>query len=151
MNKPEIIEKVTPVIEKASEDSGLILLETDLVKESGKWVLRIFIYNPEKPITHQDCENITRKIDSYLEEIITIPFSIEVSSPGLERKLKSYREYEIFRGKRVKIKLKNGDILISELNARIIEKYKNGDISYTKLEPEYKHSCHPEERPKGAT
>jgi len=126
-----------PVVDKIVKDSGLILVEEDFVKEAGKWTLKIFIYNPEKPITHENCENVTRKLSEHLDEIITVPYYLEVSSPGIDRKLKSEREYHIFKGKRAKIKLKTGKIYISEINDEVIKKYINNEISYTKLDPEY--------------
>lgn len=137
ISKTEMNSKIMPVVDKIVKDSGLILVEEDFVKEAGKWTLKIFIYNPEKPITHENCENVTRKLSEHLDEIITVPYYLEVSSPGIDRKLKSEREYHIFKGKRAKIKLKTGKIYISEINDEVIKKYINNEISYTKLDPEY--------------
>ena len=137
-NTHEINNQILPLIDKAVKDSGLILVEADFKKESGRHILRIFIYNAQRAITHEDCEIITRKLGDYLEEIIDVPFSIEVSSPGLDRKLKSEKEYIIFKGQKAKVKLKNGEVFITEINEELREKFKNNEISYTKLEPEYK-------------
>lgn len=127
-----------PVIEKAVEENGLTLIEADFTKESGQWTLKIFIYNPENPITHEDCTNVTKALNDYLDDLIESPYSLEVSSPGLERKLKSEKEYDIFKGKRAKVKLKNGDVFVIEINEELKGKFLNGEVSYTKLEPEYK-------------
>ena len=43
-NRKEIIEKITPVIENAAMKNGLIPIEIEFQKESGKWFLRIFVY-----------------------------------------------------------------------------------------------------------
>ena len=156
INKTEIIKKVTPVIEKAVEESGLLLLEVDFVEEFGTWHLQVFIYNPKGSITHEDCGKITTVLDEQLDLLIPIPFYLEVSSPGIERKLKSPKEYEIFKGNRVKIKLKqpvNDNIktyigtiveysketglkIKLEENNKIIEIDEN-NISQIKLEPKY--------------
>lgn len=156
INKIEIIKKVTPVIEKAVEESGLLLLEVDFVKEFGKWHLQVFIYNPKRSVTHEDCEKVTIKLDEHLELMIPIPFYLEVSSPGIERKLKSSKEYEIFKGNRVKVKLKQsineniktfigtivdykketGLKIKFEETDQIIE-IKENNISQIKLEPKY--------------
>ncbi|MFH0702443.1 MAG: hypothetical protein V2B14_02750 [bacterium] len=106
IDKKEILSKITPVIEKFASQSGLILLEVNFVKESGRWHLRIFIYNQEHPISHEDCENLTKNIDESLDSFIPVQYCLEVSSPGIERKLKSVKEYNIFRDKKVEIKLK---------------------------------------------
>ena len=106
VNKKEIIDKITPVIDSIVKNLGLILVEVDFVNESGRWVLRIFIYNDLQPISHKECEEVTKGLDDYLDELIPIHYYLEVSSPGLTRKIKSQKEYAIFKGKKVKIKLK---------------------------------------------
>ncbi len=106
VNRREILDKTMPVIENFVQQAGLVLVEVDFVKESGHWFLKIFIYSPERPITHNDCENLTNNLDGYLDELIDIPYYLEVSSLGADRKLKTAREYDIFRGKKVEIKLK---------------------------------------------
>jgi len=137
MNKHEINERILPVIEKLVNESWLKLVEADLTKETGKWVLKIFIYNPKKPVTHEDCEYVTRKLSDLLDELIPFPYNLEVSSPGLDRKLKSEKEYDIFKGQKAKVKMKDGEVFITEINEDLKEKYKNNEIKYTKLEPEY--------------
>ena len=115
-SRKEIIQKITPVIENAAIKNGVIPIEIDFQKESGKWFLRIFIFDPEHPVDLDDCEKLTRSIDDFLDEIIPVKYSLEVSSPGLERKIKSAKEYTIFKGKKVKIKLKEE---IEELKEKI--------------------------------
>lgn len=106
-NKKAILEKIIPIIESTAKNANLELVEADLVQEGGFWHLRIFIYNYDHNITHEDCEKITRNLDEGFEELIPVQFYLEVSSPGVERKLKSIREYTIFKGKKVEVKLKH--------------------------------------------
>ena len=54
----------------------------------------------------EDCENITRSLNDFLDEIIPVKYYLEVSSPGVERKIKSDKEYLIFKGKDISLKLK---------------------------------------------
>lgn len=105
-NKKEILEKITPVIENTAMRYNLIPIEISFEKENGHWFLRIFIYSNDHPVNHKDCENITRSIGDMLDEIIPFKYYLEVSSPGLDKKLKSKREYEIFKGHNVIIKVK---------------------------------------------
>ena len=65
-----------------------------------------FLYSKEKDVTLEDCENITRSLNEFLDDIIPVKYYLDVSSPGLERKFKSEKEFEIFKGRRVSIKLK---------------------------------------------
>lgn len=106
VNKIDTIEKITPVIENTAMRYGFFPIEIDFSKESGRWFLRIFLYSKEKPVTLDDCENISRSMSDFLDELIPVKYNLEVSSPGLDRKIKSDKEYVIFEGKLVNVKLK---------------------------------------------
>ena len=103
----KLLEKINPIIENTLMRYDLIPLEVEFVKESHRWFLRIFIYSYSRPITIDDCERVTRSLSDFLDELIPFKYHLEVSSPGLERKLKSDKEYLIFAGKNIDIKLKN--------------------------------------------
>lgn len=109
-DKKEIINKITPVVENTLMRFGFIPVEIDFVRENNKDILKIFIYSKTKPVTLDDCEKISRSLDEFLDELIEFKYSLEVSSPGLTRKLKSEKEYLIFIGKIVSIKTKTNDI-----------------------------------------
>lgn len=106
INRHEILEKVTPLIENTAMRFGFIPVEIEFVKENHRWFLRIYLYSREKDITLDDCENVTRSLSDFLDELIPVKYYLEVSSPGLERKFKSEKEFIIFKGRRVSIKLK---------------------------------------------
>lgn len=138
-SRKDIIEKITPVIENAAMKNGVIPIEIDFQKESGKWFLRIYIYCNDHPVNLDDCEKLTHTIDNFLDEIIPVKYYLEVSSPGLERKIKSIKEYTIFKGKKIKIKLKqpiretNNKILVGtiedfQINIGLIIKDENENI-----------------------
>lgn len=105
-NKNEILEKLTPLIENTAMRYNAIPLEIDFSKENGKWFLRIFLYKQDG-VTLEDCENVSRSLNPFLDELIPIKFYLEVSSPGLDRKLKSDKEFIIFQGKIIDLKLKS--------------------------------------------
>jgi ribosome maturation factor RimP len=121
VNKKEILDRVTPVIEQIALQLGLVLVEVDFVMESGSWHLRIFIFSNDHPISHKDCEDMTKSLNEYLDPLIQIPYYLEVSSPGVERKLKSPKEYEIFKGRKADIKLKQPQDDLKLFTATIIE------------------------------
>ena len=106
INRYEIIEKITPLIENTAMRFGLVPVEIEFVKENHRWFLRIFLYSRERDITLDDCENVTRSIEDFLDELIPVKYNLEVSSPGLERKFKSEKEFIIFQGRRISLKLK---------------------------------------------
>lgn len=105
-NKKEAIEKITPVIENTAIRYNLIPIEIQLEKENGHWFLRIFIYSMDHPVTHEDCEHISRSLGDMLDELLPFKYYLEISSPGLDKRLKSPREYQIFTGHNVIIKVK---------------------------------------------
>ena len=105
-NKKELLDKLNPLVENTLMRYDLIPLEVDFVKEAQRWYLRIFIYSYSRPVTIDDCEKVARSLSDFLDELIPFKFYLEVSSPGLDRKLKSDKEYVIFSGKKVDIKLK---------------------------------------------
>ena len=106
INRHEILEKITPLVENTAMRFGFIPVETEFVKENHRWFLRIYLYSKEKDISLDDCENITRSLSDFLDELIPVKYYLEVSSPGLERKFKSEKEFLIFKGRRISVKLK---------------------------------------------
>lgn len=99
-------EKVKELLSPILEDRGLKLVDIEYI--TGKRpVLRIYIYNPEGT-SIDDCEYVSQRIGSILdvEDLIKTSYTLEVSSPGLDRKFKNVEEYNIFKGKDVIIKTK---------------------------------------------
>ncbi len=118
LNKRELVNSITPVIENTAMRYGLIPLEISLEKENGHWFLRIFIYSNNHNVSHLDCENMSRGLGDMLDEIIPFKYFLEVSSPGLDRKFKSEKEYIIFKGHNIILKLKNQ---IEQISSKTIE------------------------------
>ena len=116
-NKRELLETIEPVIENTAMRYGLVPLEVLFEKENNKWFLRIFIWS-NHGVSHLDCENMSRGLGDMLDELIPFKYYLEVSSPGLDRKLKSPKEYIIFKGHDVIIKLKN---LTEEIPQKVFE------------------------------
>ena len=147
LNKREIIEKITPVIENTAMRYNLIPLEISLTKESERWFLRIFIYSADHSITHKDCENITRGLGELLNELIPFKYYLEVSSPGTDRKLKTAREYVIFKGKTALVKIKNpvdesGD---KKIKAKLLDYNDGMGLRILKLDTGKEYTLKPDE------
>ena len=106
LNRHEILEKITPLIENTAMRYGYLPIEIEFVKENHRWFLRIYLYSKEKDVTLDDCESVTRSLNDFLDELIPVKYYLEVSSPGLERKFKSDKEFLIFQGRRISLKLK---------------------------------------------
>ena len=104
-NKKELMDKLIPLVDNTLMRYGLISVETELVKENHRWYLRIFIYSEDHEVHLDDCERVSRSLSDFLDELIPFKYNLEVSSPGLERKLKSTKEYLIFKGRDINLKL----------------------------------------------
>ena len=108
VNQREILAKITPLIENTARRFDLIPIEIEFEKENQRWFLRIFLFAKDRGVTLEDCENVARSLSDFLDDLIPCKFYLEVSSPGLERKLKSDREYLLFQGHNIILKLKSG-------------------------------------------
>lgn len=107
INRHEIIEKITPLIENTAMRYNLVPVEIDFSKENHRWFLRVYLFSYDHNVSLDDCEKVTRSMEDFLDELIPCKYYLEVSSPGLDRKFKSDKEYLIFRGKNISIKLKD--------------------------------------------
>jgi len=106
--KTELIEKVTAIVERAGRDDGIEAVEVQFLGGGRNRLLRIFIDKPQG-VTHQDCEMISQYVGTVLDVEDAVPggsYTLEVSSPGIERKLARPADYERFAGKLAKIILR---------------------------------------------
>lgn len=107
-DRKAIIENVREITERVGADTGLEVVDVQLLGGGGTRVLRIFIDKPEG-VTHADCERISQHVGTILDVEDVIPggrYTLEVSSPGVERKLSRPREFERFVGRKVKVVLR---------------------------------------------
>ncbi|NLN15645.1 MAG: ribosome maturation factor RimP [Tissierellia bacterium] len=91
---------------QVAEELGFELVDVEYVKEFGSYILRIFI-DKEGGVNTDDCERMSEKLSALLDEKDPIknPYFLEVSSPGLDRPLKTDRDLERNLEKEVEIKL----------------------------------------------
>ena len=101
-----IVERVTPLCERVANDLGYFIWDVDYVKEGTEWFLRIEI-DKDGGIGIEDCEAYSRAIDPLLDEenYIEGTYRLEVSSPGIERIIKTDFHLEKCIGEVVEIKL----------------------------------------------
>jgi ribosome maturation factor RimP len=100
-----IEERVQQIAERVAADNGLELVHAEVAGPEGKPILRVFIDKPEG-VTHEDCSAMSLHLGTVLdvEDFIHSPYTLEVSSPGLERGLYKRRDYERFAGRMAKLK-----------------------------------------------
>ena len=85
-----IAETVRVLVAPVAEELGLLLWDVEFVKEGARRILRVTI-DHEDGITIDDCERMHRAIDPILDEAdpIEVAYDLEVSSPGIERDLRT--------------------------------------------------------------
>jgi ribosome maturation factor RimP len=99
------IDRVRGVAERVAASSGLEIVEVELRGSGGNRMLRIFIDKPGG-VTHEDCANLSREVGTILDVEDIVPggqYLLEVSSPGLDRKLTSPADFSRFAGSRIKL------------------------------------------------
>ena len=101
-----IVSKVTPLCERVASELGYFIWDVDYVKEGTGWYLRIEI-DKEGGVDIEDCEKYSRAIDPLLDEenYIEGAYHLEVSSPGIERIIKTDFHLSKCIGEVVEIKL----------------------------------------------
>ena len=100
--------KVREIAERVGASEGLEIVDVELSGGGKARLLRIYIDKPEG-VTHADCETISHQVGTILDVEDVIPggaYTLEVSSPGVERKLTKPADFERFRGQKAKITLR---------------------------------------------
>ena len=106
MIKKNIAGTVADLVSPVADEMGIILWDVEYVKEGTKKILRITIDSNEG-IDINTCEKFHRTIDPMLDEADPIDESyyLEVTSPGIEREIKTDAHIEMCLGEKVEVKL----------------------------------------------
>jgi ribosome maturation factor RimP len=108
------VDRVRAIADRVASSSGLEVVDVEFVGGGKHRMLRVFIDRPgavptpDHPagVTHEDCVSFTREFGTILDVEDAVPggsYVLEVSSPGLDRKLTRASEFERFVGSRVKL------------------------------------------------
>src|ERR1700744_448164 len=103
--KDEIVAKIAEITERVADPEGIEIVEVQLLGAGRGRLLGIFIdrpsteASPDRPhgVSHADCEFISQQVGTILDIEDVIPgdsYTLEVSSPGLERKLPKDKDFE---------------------------------------------------------
>jgi ribosome maturation factor RimP len=106
LSKKNIIRTVKEHCEPIIEDLGYDLVDLEYIKENGNNILRFYIGKPDG-ISIDDCQRVSEQVGDKLDELDPIDESyyLEVSSPGLDRPLKTDKDLKRNIGKDVEISL----------------------------------------------
>lgn len=107
MNRTGILAKIEEIAERVAQPQGIEIVEVDL-KGAGRHQVLLIVIDKLSGVTHEDCEFISQQVGTILdvEDTIRGTYSLEVSSPGVERKLLKWKDWERFVGEKVKVVLR---------------------------------------------
>jgi len=99
------MERIQQIASRVAATHGVELVEAELHGGGKARVLRVVIDKPEG-VTHEDCANVSRELSTVLDVEDAVPggpYTLEVSSPGLDRRLLKPEDYQRFIGSLVKL------------------------------------------------
>ncbi|MGM0499380.1 MAG: ribosome maturation factor RimP [Bacillota bacterium] len=128
----KVAETVTDFVLPIAHSEDLNLIEVEFLKEGSDWILRIFLENKDGDLTIEECEKVSRSLSMILDEEDPIDKSyiLEVSSPGIERPLKTEADFERFQGELIAVKT------FKKINGKkefigTLEKFEDDNITLT--------------------
>src|ERR1700752_3343376 len=108
MVQGSVAERVRHLAEQTAIDHGLELVHAEVAGPEGHPIVRVFIDKPGG-VTHDDCSDVSHHLSTVLDvqDFIHSAYTLEVSSPGIERGLYKPADYERFAGHLAKIKTRS--------------------------------------------
>src|SRR5436305_5242709 len=108
MTEP-VASKIEEIANRVAASEGLEIVEVEVKGGGQHRFVRISIDKPDG-VSHGDCEMVSQQVGTILDVEDVVPggrYTLEVSSPGVERKLLKPQDYERFQGKKAKITLRD--------------------------------------------
>jgi ribosome maturation factor RimP len=105
------VERVREIANRVASSQGLEVIDIEFLGEGKARMLRVFLDKPSQGndplagVTHQDCASFSREFGTILdvEDVMPSSYTLEVSSPGLDRKLVKAADFTRFTGSRMKL------------------------------------------------
>ena len=101
----DITTKVSKLVGPILNELGYDLVDVEYAPDRGRWVLRLYV-DKDAGITIDDCVRVSREIGDLIDvkDIMNHEYVLEVSSPGLNRRLKKEKDFVKAIGKKIKVK-----------------------------------------------
>ena len=122
------LEKIREAAERVARSVGMEVVDVGW-KVGKERFLRVYIDKPEG-ISHRDCEVVSQQLSVILdvEDLVTGPrYTLEISSPGLDRKLYKPADYQRFVGRLARVSLNDG--LAAAPGASVNQKFFEGRLA----------------------
>jgi len=99
----QILDKFEKEIQEHLDSLNLELSDLEYVQEGGYNYLRVYVEKKDGTTSLDDCIELSNKIDDLADKLINKKFYLEVSTPGVERKLKKEKDFLRFTGEKIKV------------------------------------------------
>jgi ribosome maturation factor RimP len=105
----DVPDKIHALVAPAVEAAGYELVDAQWKHELVGWIVRLLIDKPAG-VSHEDCERVSREVSVLLDvhDVVPHAYHLEVSSPGLDRPLRTEAHFRKFIGQRARVKLHQG-------------------------------------------
>ena len=122
------VEKIRAVAERVTASEGLTLVDVELKGGRLNQLLRVYIDKPAG-VSHADCAAVSEQMSAILDVEDPFPgaYTLEVSSPGLDRKLRKPGDYMIFKGRLARLVLRDAADPQKVLEGRLLG-FENGRV-----------------------
>ena len=123
----DLKDKIWQLTEPVAASEGMELIHVECVKMHSRWVFRLFL-DKEGGVTLNDCTTVSNQLGDILDvhDLSRGPYTLEVSSPGIDRPISRDQDFEKFRGARVKIRTRMKIDSMKNFQG-ILEDYKEED------------------------
>ncbi|MDD5170803.1 MAG: ribosome maturation factor RimP [Syntrophales bacterium] len=100
-------DKIKALAEPAIEAEGMELILAECLIMKSRWVVRLYVDKPGG-VTLDDCSDVSHLVGDILDvhDVLPVAYTLEISSPGLDRPLARDKDFLSYRGQRVNIKTK---------------------------------------------
>jgi ribosome maturation factor RimP len=101
-------QQIRELAEPVLASVGLELVQVECLKMKARWVVRIYMDRKEGGVTLDDCALISNQLGDLLDvhDVPPGPYTLEVSSPGLDRPLQRDEDFLKYRGSRINLRVK---------------------------------------------
>ncbi len=129
------VERVREIADRVAASSGLEVVEVEFLGGGKARMLRVFLDKPAagndplSGVTHEDCANFSREFGTILdvEDVMPGSYTLEVSSPGLDRRVVKAADFVRFTGSRMKVMTRQAVNNNRHFEGRL-EKFENGRL-----------------------
>ena len=123
----QILNEFEKKIESHLKEMNLELADLEYVRDGGYNYLRVYVERLDGTTTRDDCIDFSREIDGIADDLIEEKFFLEVSTPGVERRLRKPKDFVRFLGERINVQAKSNIDGVKRFLGKL-EKFENDTV-----------------------